>query len=111
MNTSNSVFGRCRREDEAEDAVFLKAAFLLLIFSGVVCSQEFRANLTGRVTDPSGSPVPGASVQVKNTGTNEIAAGATDAQGSYTAPLLRPGVYSVTIEAPGSKNSRARISR
>ena len=46
MNTSNSVFGRCRREDEAEAAVFLKAAFLLLIFSGVVCSQEFRANLT-----------------------------------------------------------------
>jgi carboxypeptidase family protein len=78
-------------------------ALSLGVLSTTLFSQEFRATLTGRVTDPSGSPVPGITVQVRNAETNEIANSLTDTQGGYTVPLLRPGVYSVSVEAPGFK--------
>jgi hypothetical protein len=44
---------------------------LLLVTSLPAFAQEFRATLTGRVTDPSGSGVPGAKVSAVNVQTNE----------------------------------------
>ncbi|MEJ7606099.1 MAG: TonB-dependent receptor [Bryobacteraceae bacterium] len=66
-------------------------------------SQEFRATITGRVTDASGSAVPGAAVAVRNIDTNESAATATDGGGSYTVPFLKPGNYTLTVESTGFK--------
>ena len=53
--------------------------------------------------DPSGASVPAVTVQVRNIATNEIATTITDTQGGYTVPFLRPGNYSITVEAPGFK--------
>lgn len=66
-------------------------------------SQEFRATITGRVTDPSGAAVPTAAVAVRNIETNESAATSTDDGGNYTVPFLRPGNYTVSVEASGFK--------
>lgn len=63
--------------------------------------QEFRATLTGRVTDRSGAAVAGAAVGLKNTATNEASRTETDAQGSFTFALLRPGSYELTSEHEG----------
>jgi hypothetical protein len=72
----------------------------------VVClAQDFRATLNGRVTDPTGAAVPSVSVAVRNTGTNELVTVATDAQGNYIAPLLKPGSYSVTVESAGFRSA------
>ena len=49
-------------------------------------AQDFRATLNGRVTDSSGGAIPGVTVQVRNTGTNEITTVITDDQGNYNAP-------------------------
>jgi hypothetical protein len=68
-----------------------------------VSAQDFRATVTGRVTDPSGAAVPGVNVAARNAGTNESAVGLTDAQGNYTIPFLRPGEYVLAVEAPGFK--------
>ena len=76
-----------------------------LLALSVLPAQEFRATLTGRVVDPSGAPVAGVAIQVKNAETNEVAAAATDSQGNYSAPFLRPGTYSVSAEAPGFKRA------
>jgi hypothetical protein len=65
--------------------------------------QDFRATLTGRVLDQSGAVVPGATLQIRNVDTNEVASAASDSQGNYAAPLLRPGAYSLEVEAPGFK--------
>ncbi len=76
---------------------------LLLALSTSAFSQEFRATITGHVTDPSGAAVPAVTIQVKNVDTNEAATGVTDSSGSYTIPFLRPGNYVLQIEAPGFK--------
>ena len=64
-------------------------------------AQEFRATVKGQVTDPSRAAVPGATVNVQNQETNEIATAVTNAEGSYTIPFLRPGRYTLTVELSG----------
>ncbi|MGH9657114.1 MAG: carboxypeptidase regulatory-like domain-containing protein, partial [Bryobacteraceae bacterium] len=68
-----------------------------------VPAQEFRATLNGRVADSSGAAVPNVPVQVRNAATNEVTSSVTDGQGNYTAPFLRPGTYSIAVEAAGFK--------
>ncbi|HKX31315.1 MAG TPA: TonB-dependent receptor, partial [Blastocatellia bacterium] len=73
---------------------------------GVMASaQDFRATMTGRVTDSSKAAIPNAQVQVKNLGTNEVTITTTGIEGNYKVPFLRPGAYSVTVEAAGFKKS------
>ena len=76
--------------------------FCLLAPAGLL-AQGVEATLKGRVTDSSGGAVPGAKVEVKNTGTNRVTPTVTDSAGLYTAPFLQPGTYSVTAVASGFK--------
>src|SRR5579883_2378443 len=78
-------------------------AALLLIFLAFVSAsaQEFRGSLTGKVTDPNGAVLPGASVVVKNVATNVENTTTTNADGDYTFPLLQPGRYNLTVNAQG----------
>src|SRR5688500_16824208 len=79
---------------------------LLLLLTGVsVIAQEYRGTIVGRVLDPTGSVVPGATVVVKNTGTNIETTLRTNEEGSFTAPLLIPGKYTLTVSADGFKTS------
>ncbi|MEP7338390.1 MAG: TonB-dependent receptor, partial [Acidobacteriota bacterium] len=80
-------------------------AFCLSLFASLASAQDFRATVTGRVTDANHAAIPGAQVQVKNLGTNEIATATTDTEGNYKVPFLRPGAYSITVEAQGFKKS------
>jgi len=69
--------------------------------AGTAFAQEFRATITGRVTDPNNLLVPGATVTATNSQTGEVAVGATTTEGVYTIPFLRPGVYTVSAELTG----------
>ena len=81
-----------------------------LLMSGVASAQEFRATVTGRVTDPNGLAVPGATVTILNTQTGEVATGVTTGGGAYTIPFLKPGVYTVSAELTGfSKVTQANV--
>ena len=57
-------------------------------------------NIAGRVTDPSGAAVPGATVIVRNEDTNVSRTLTTNKAGEYTAPFLLPGHYEVNASAP-----------
>jgi hypothetical protein len=70
-----------------------------------VSAQDTRGTISGTVTDPQGGVLPGASVIVSNTGTGTVTRLATNSRGYYEAPLLLPGVYRVTIERTGFKQS------
>ena len=59
------------------------------------------AALSGRVVDPSGAVVPGASVTITNQSTNDKTDTVTSADGTYSFPVLLPGTYSVTVAAKG----------
>jgi hypothetical protein len=74
-----------------------------LFFSGAAFCQEYRATISGAVTDPSGSAVPKATIVATETRTNSKAKSISDNQGQYTIPFLAPGEYSLTAEAPGFK--------
>jgi hypothetical protein len=73
--------------------------------AGSALAQEFRGTINGRVTDPSGTGIPGAKVTVKNNGTNEQSVVRTSDAGDYTAPFLMPGMYKITVEAQGFKQA------
>ena len=77
-------------------ALSLVAVILALAITSF--AQEFRATLTGRVSDPNGAGVPGAKVTVRNLQTNEEKVATTEEEGNYTVPFLLPGSYSVTVE-------------
>jgi hypothetical protein len=82
---------------------FLMFTASMLACTGLLVAQEFRAKLTGRVTDSSDASIPGCSVRVINIETDEALPVVTDARGDYTVTLLRPGKYRVTAEATGFK--------
>src|SRR5690348_562484 len=77
-------------------------AFFLLVASAAL-AQQYRATLTGTVTDPSGAKVPGVKVEVKNVGTGVITTATTNENGTYETPFLQPGTYDITASAGGFK--------
>src|SRR5438270_4608923 len=77
--------------------------FCVLLAAAGLWAQGVEATLKGRVTDSSGAVVPGAKVDVRNTGTNLVTSTVTDSAGQYTVPFLQPGTYAVTMEAAGFK--------
>ena len=76
---------------------------LFLIVTALARGQEFRATLTGRVTDPVAAPVAGAVVALLNVDTNERLQHKTDGQGNYSFALIRPGNYELRAEHSGFK--------
>jgi hypothetical protein len=68
-------------------------------------AQNTSGNITGRITDTSGAVVPGAHIAVTNLGTGEVRSLTTDDSGNFTATLLLPGRYSVTVEHTGFKKT------
>src|SRR5438132_14430231 len=54
-------------------------------------AQTF-GEVTGRVTDPSGAVIPGASVTLTNVNTNAVRNAVTAEAGAYTFPSIPPGV-------------------
>jgi hypothetical protein len=55
----------------------------------------------GRVSDPQGAVVPGATVTTRQTETNSTRETVTDLEGRFRFPYLRVGPYEVTVRAPG----------
>jgi hypothetical protein len=65
---------------------------LLFLFTSGLHGQATTATVLGTVTDPSGAAIPGATVQVRNTGTSQTQETVTDAQGRFQIPELGVGV-------------------
>ena len=60
-------------------------------------------DITGRVTDPTGSAVPGAAIALTSTATNAVRQTESNGDGLYTFAALPPGVYNLKVEHPGFK--------
>ena len=74
---------------------------LVAALSAGLSAQDFRASLSGKVTDPSGAVVPNATVKALNRQTNVSKETKTSSEGFYTIPYLDPGQYDVEAVAPG----------
>src|SRR5262245_31991012 len=81
-------------------------SFLVFVFASVAgyttnfaFAQAGYTEITVDVRDQKESVVPGARITVTEGGTNQIYTATTDASGTYTFTKLKPGSYTVTVEA------------
>lgn len=75
----------------------------LLLAVGVASAQEFRATISGDITDPSGAVVEGARVVALSLERNVTYDALTNSAGRYLIQFLLPGSYTVTVEKAGFK--------
>ena len=80
-------------------AALCSVAALTAILNG----QEFRATITGTVSDPGGAVVPKAHVRVTDIQRNTTTEADTNDSGRFNIPYLVPSHYRVAVEAPGFK--------
>ena len=75
---------------------------LVLAMTLAAFGQQQTASITGRITDPTGAAVSGATVTVSNPSRGITRVVTTDDRGGYVAALLPPASdYSVTVEKTG----------
>jgi hypothetical protein len=75
------------------------AALFLLTCAAAASAQD--GTITGKVTDASGAPLPGATLTVTSAAVMGVRTQVTDEQGSYRFGLLPPGTYTVKFELTG----------
>src|SRR5262245_47288594 len=87
---------------------YLKTLLIVVTLVGfsVCClyAQTF-GEITGRVTDPSGAVIPGASLTITNVNTSVVRNVVTTEAGTYTFPSIAPGSYRMRTELPGFKTA------
>jgi hypothetical protein len=78
-------------------AYFAVVFLITLIFASVTSSQSLTlGSISGRVTDPTGAVIAGATVELKSLDTGGTQVAATGGDGSFRFNLLKPGNYEIT---------------
>src|SRR5438105_4301706 len=73
----------------------------------ILAQSTTQGAITGTVFDPTDAVVGNAAVVIHNNATNAETTVKTDSSGSYRAPQLEPGTYTVTVTAPGFAELRS----
>ena len=81
------------------------AILLLVVTHGTASAQNTLGRLAGSVTDASSGVLPGATVTMTNTQTNQSQTTVTGATGAFLFPQLQAGTYKVAIELQGFKTA------
>ena len=84
------------------ECALLAAAWVLLSCASFVSGQSTLGTIVGRLSDPSGAPLAGANVTVRNEATNVTSTvQQTSAQGEYVFANVEPGMYELSFDAKG----------
>ena len=78
----------------------------LLLVSGVAGAQDFRAMVSGQITDKTGAAIPGAKVTATQRSTNQTTTQVTNQEGYYTLTALIPSDYDIEVEVSGFKRAK-----
>jgi hypothetical protein len=89
-----------------EMKIFCVSLLALITLATAAQAQNAAAQLTGRITDPSGAVIPTAGITVRNTDTGVSHHTASNESGYYAVPSLDPGNYEVLVEHQGFKPVR-----
>ncbi len=86
-------------------SIFRASVFAGLLLSinptRVLAQGETTSAIVGQVTDATNAAVPGATVTITNRETGSRRSAMTDNEGRFNFPQLKPGAYSVRVEAEG----------
>jgi len=85
-----------------------RTLLLFVAFCACAMAQRDLATVLGIVTDPQGGVIPQAKVTITEDATGVSYDVTTSAAGEYIRPLLKPGTYTITVEAPGFKKAVQR---
>ena len=92
---------------------YLRTALFCCCLLGVLAEpaagQLPSGGIAGSVSDPTGAVVPDARLVARSVVTGLERATGTDQRGSFSFPLLPPGVYELNVEAEGFQNPQKRI--
>jgi hypothetical protein len=83
----------------------VSAAIALMSLAVPALAQDSRGTIIGRVNDPVGATVAGATVRATNNATNSTVTTTTNEAGNFEMPYLLPGVYTIALEMTGFKKS------
>jgi hypothetical protein len=78
---------------------------LVFICAFGVFAQTNKGGISGTVFDQTGAVIPGAAVTITNVGTNESIRLTSSEDGSFSAPVLDPVFYRITVEIGGFKRA------
>jgi hypothetical protein len=84
---------------------------LLLILALSFCrAQDFHGSLAGSVSDSSGGRIPSAVIALRASESSRERQAKSDSRGEFRFSDLAPGVYRVTVHAPGFADARSTVS-
>ncbi len=84
---------------------FLISVLLAAVLAPALMGQATEGSILGTVTDPSGSVVPGARIQLTGVDTGLVRSTVSNSAGEYVVSNLPPGSYRVAAEMSGFKKS------
>ena len=83
-------------------------ACVFSLFTGHAFAQRDLGTITGTVTDASGAAIPNAKVTIVEVSTGLSYNTITGDSGSYTRPALKPGTYTVSVDASGFQKTEQK---
>jgi len=84
---------------------WLSLSALCLLVLAPVYGQRDMGTILGTVRDASGAVIPGATVTISEDATGLEYSVSTNESGNFIRPLLKPGSYTVAVEADGFKTT------
>src|SRR6266571_3705256 len=79
----------------------LALVWFLALSNQLATAQVVSGSMVGNVTDAAGGSIPGATVKITLTTTNDSRTVQTDVTGAYTISTVTPGIYRVEITQEG----------
>jgi hypothetical protein len=110
MICSTKILGTTIRSTKIRNVKTFSISLFVLLLSSIAFGQGGAAtgDLHVTVKDPKGSLVTNATVTVGDVAKGLERTATGDGQGGYSARLLPPGTYTVTVEAPGFGKAEAK---
>ena len=83
------------------------AVLVMLVIAGSAFAQISTGNVSGKVVDTQGNPLPGVTVTLTGGGAPQVYV--TDAEGNFRYPNLAPGRYTVKAELAGMGSASSAV--